>query len=632
MSTNKLPECPPIGDYAAIGDCCTLALVSKSGSIDWLCLPHFSSPSIFARLLDQRIGGQFAVSPVGEFTVSRKYIEDTAVLETTFTTASGIVRLTDLMVLAPGRQSMNRLIPHRELLRIIEGVEGEVELEVLCNFRPDYARAKPHLRQRGKLGWFCESQGDLWVLYGDVPLDLRDGKVLDGSLKVSAGEKRYLSLTYVHRHMGVVLPVGAEAEARLTSTVDWWQGWSKRCTYEGPYKDMVLRSMLTLKLLTYALSGAVVAAGTTSLPERGTDGKLNWDYRYCWLRDAGLTVSAFDELGYRPECEAFANWIIQATRMSRPKIQIMYDVHGKTNLEEQELEHLEGFCGWGNVRIGNGAYQQVQLDVYGELALAAYEAVQRGWKLNSEERLFLKHLGKVVSKEWVNADQGIWEERGPPKHWTFSKVMCWVALDRLVKLHEQGHLKIPVDKFRRTCELIREAVEVNGYNEAKQSYTQTFDGEEIDACLLLMANHGYCEPNAPRLASTWKAIERELCSNELGHSELIYRDNAALPSREESPFGVTSFWAVDYLARAGKIEEARQRFERLLSYANDVGLYAEELDAETGRAVGNFPQAFTHVGLITAALALARCSQDKQDKQDHQEPEVTRSDTQRALA
>jgi GH15 family glucan-1,4-alpha-glucosidase len=590
---------PEIGDYAVIGDCRTAALISRSGSLDWLCLPHFSGPSLFAALLDQERGGRFAIQPDREFQASRRYLPGTPVLETTFRTGSGVATLTDLM---PIEEDAGRLTPMREVLRIVEGVEGEVILDVRFEPRPNYAREKVRIRSRGALGWSCAWSDELCLLASDARLEAAaDEGAVVGQVRVRAGERLCFSLTYTKSHIGVIAPLGEHAWDRLLRTMQWWRDWTNRFTYEGPYKDAVERSAITLKLMTFALSGAVVAAPTASLPEAiGAD--RNWDYRYCWLRDAALTVRAFTGLGYRDEAGAFLHWLLHATRLTWPKLQVMYDVYGQTNLVEEELGHFSGYRGSRPVRIGNGAHAQVQMDIYGEVVSAAYYYVQSGGQLQADEAKLLTGFGEIVCKHWREPDHGIWEIRGAKRQYTFSKFMCWSALDSLIKLHEQGCILIDVDRYRRERDDIAQAIETRGFSETIGSYASELDGNRLDAALLLMGCLGYRDPGHPRMRSTLDRIQERL-----GSDGLLYRYERGLDGLDspEGAFGICSFWTVDNLAKRGDLAAAAETFEHILSFANDVGLYAEEIDVATGAALGNFPQAFTHVGLINAAMALA---------------------------
>ncbi len=612
---------PAIGDYAIIGDCRTAALVSRQGSIDWLCLPNFSGPSVFAALLDRRRGGRFALRPVEPFTVERRYVPDTNVLETTFHTLRGTVRVTDFMPIIGERERRGELHPQRELLRVMEGLSGRVEMEVVFAPRPDFARSPARLYRRGALGWACSHKDEIYHLLSDVPLEyLPEPAILTGRLQLGEGQRHYLSLTYAKQDLGVLEPLGEAADARLAGTIRWWQQWSRRCEYDGPYRDAVMRSMLTVKLLSFALSGAVVAAATSSLPEK-VGGSKNWDYRFCWLRDASLTLRAFVDLGYSDEGTAFLDWLLNTTALTRPKLQVLYDVYGETKLPERELRHLEGYRHSQPVRLGNAAAKQLQLDIYGEVLVAAYDYIVRGGRLDSSERRFLKALGGYICKHWEEPDHGLWEVRGKRHQHTQSKVMCWAGLDALLSLHEQGHLKVPERRFKEVREAIRASIETHGYNEELGSYVGKYGTDQLDVSVLLMARFGYCKGDDPRLRATFEKIDAHL-----GRGALLYRYDSA--SHEGAPgeatFGVASYWAVDYLARSGRVKEARQRFEELLQYSNDLGLYSEETAPEDGALLGNFPQTYSHVGLVSAAFSIheveqqgQRATEKKEERHDH---------------
>jgi GH15 family glucan-1,4-alpha-glucosidase len=584
---------PAIGDYAMIGDCRTAALVSRDGSLDWLCLPRFDSPSLFAALLDPAEGGRFRVSPVGEFRSTRRYLGDTPVLETTFRTDTGTGRLVDLMPAIAEEHRHRELWPDHEVLRMLECTDGELEMEIVWEPRPDYGRARPRISDRGQLGFCQEYRATLAALKSELDLQLADDRrSVQGRARLRAGERKFLSFTFAHRRPLILPRLGRYAWERVERSIRWWEGWSGSCRYAGEYRDAVMRSAITLKLMTYAPSGAVVAAPTTSLPER-VGGVRNWDYRYCWLRDASLTLQALHDLGYSLEAEAFLSWLLYTTRITWPELQVVYDVFGETHLHEHELSHLRGYRGSRPLRVGNAAEGQLQMDTYGELIDAVYEFVSRGGRLDRATSRLLVGLGRTVCDRWRDADEGIWEIRGRRRHHTFSKVMCWVALDRLLRLDQEGHLKVPVNRFAAERDSLREEIEEHGYVERLGSYVAGYDLEDVDASLLLLARYGYVGPTEPRMVGTYEQVMRRL-----GREGLLYRylsDHDGLPPGEG---------AFEYLARRGSVAEARSSFERLLSFGNDVGLFAEEIDPDSGEALGNFPQAFTHVGLIDAALTL----------------------------
>ena len=594
---------PPIADYALIGDCRSAALVSREGSLDWLCWPRFDSPSIFAALLDTDRGGCFSVRPVGPFRPDRHYVPDTNVLETIFSTPDGSVVLRDLMPVDSEAGKRAALTPEHEVLREIEGLAGEVYLRIHYAPRPDYARQAVVLTRRGKLGIWCQSGRDQLILSSDVALDLSpDHSSANADVAIRAGERRWLSLTWSRDAPAVIPALDTAAHRRLTGSLRWWRQWVARCAYDGPYREAVTRSALALKLMTHAPSGAVIAAPTTSLPER-LGGQRNWDYRYCWLRDASFTVRALLDLGYEEEASAYVGWLLHATRLTWPELQVVYNVHGEAHLPERDLPHLAGYAGSRPVRIGNDAHGQLQLDVYGEVLDAVARHVRHTGQIDRDTANFLDGLGQTVCERWQQADEGIWEGRSGRLRHTHSAVLCWVALDRLVTIQETTGVRLDVVRFRQERDAIRHAIEQRGYNRALQSYTQTFDGDTMDASLLTLPLYGYIDAADPRMVSTCAMIHERL-----GAGELIHRYTEAtqdgLPAGEGA-FGICGFWAVECLARRGETEQATKAFERLLGHGNDLGLHAEEVDPGTGEALGNFPQAFTHIGLINAALTLA---------------------------
>jgi GH15 family glucan-1,4-alpha-glucosidase len=590
---------PAIKDYAIIGDCRTAALISREGSLDWLCLPDFSSPSVFAGLLDQR-GGHFSIKPRSRFTTSRRYLPVTAVLETTFETDSGTARLIDL---CPIVDSLRSLEPMREILRVIEGVEGCVDLEIEFAPRPNYSRTKPAFRRIADAVWTCGWSNELLLLNSNLHV-VQDGAVLRGTVRTAAGRREYLSLSYVEGDIGTIAPLGPEADARYEQTRAWWRHWSNVCKFEGPERDGVLRSAITLKLLTFCLSGAIVAAPTTSIPE-AIGAERNWDYRYCWLRDAGLTMTALVELGFHGEASAYLGWLLHATRLTRPNLSTVYDVYGRTNLSERSLDWFAGYFNSSPVRVGNDAVMQVQLDIHGQVIAAAHAFAASGCKFDLTEARMLASLGNVVCKRWQELDNGIWEISGQRRQYTFSKVMCWVALDKLLSLHDNGIIQIGSHEslFRQTRKEIADCIETQGFSRVLDSYTGELDGRDVDAALLLMVCFGYRDARHPRMVSTYNRIEKEL-----GCDGLVYRYRRGYDGLKgrEGAFGICSFFAVNHLAERGLIEEAERRFDRLCSFGNDLGLFAEEIEPCSGRALGNYPQAFTHVGLIYSALSIER--------------------------
>jgi GH15 family glucan-1,4-alpha-glucosidase len=588
-----------IENHALIGDCRTAALVSRTGAVDWLCLPDFSSPAVFAGLLDPK-GGSVSIRPCAPFSSTRRYIGPSAVLETIFTTDTGTLRLVDLMPIVDGMRPMG---PLREVLRVAECLEGSIDIDIRVEVRPDYAERTVQPRHCGKLGWLYAWRDEILAVRADFALQAQ-GDDLAATITLSAGERCYLSLAYGKGEPAVFPALGADADRRILDTIEWWRGWAACCRYDGPWRDQVVRSVITLKLLTYAPSGAIVAAPTTSLPEALGKGR-NWDYRYCWLRDAGLINQALIALGYHDEARSFLDWMLHATRLTWPELQIMYDVFGRTNLQERELPHLAGYHSSPPVRVGNAAFRQRQLDIYGEVVTATAAARPAGDRLDRTAARMLGGLGDVVCRQWREPDKSIWESRGPPRQYTFSKVMCWAALDGLLALHDRGVLALSAgrrERFAQERTAIAQTVERRGFNRVLGSYVGVLDGDRLDASLLLMACIGYKRAGDPRMRSTYDLIQQRL-----GRHGLLYRyERDGLPvDGIEGAFGICSFWAIDNLAKRGDLDEAERSFDHMLGFANDLGLYAEEIDATSGAPLGNFPQAFTHVGLINAAVAIA---------------------------
>lgn len=592
---------PHISDYAVIGDSRSAALVSREGSIDWLCWPRFDSPSIFGAILDPERGGFWRIAPTRYAQVSRRYLENSNVLVTEFTSRDGVLQVTDFMSVASEEEKRKVMFAEHELLRIVECVQGSVEVDMRFEPRPNYARAQVRFHATGALGVRVEHRQHLYSLRAEVPLRVRGDEVF-ALVRLSAGQRKVFSLSYDSYEPAVVAPLGAWSEQGLARTTAWWREWAGRCTYDGPYKAEVVRSLLILKLLTYAPSGAIVAAPTTSLPER-VGGPLNWDYRFCWVRDASLTVSELIDVGYTAEAEAFVSWLLHCTRLTRPRLSILYDVFGELPRGEELLPHLRGHRGSRPVRIRNAATEQLQLDTYGEVIDAVTQFCRRGGTLDGETRKMLRQFGEYACKNWRQPDQGIWEPRINPQPHTHSRLLCWTALDRLLELEKTGLLpRIPKDQFERTRLAIRKDIEEHSWNASLQTYTHVQGGDTVDASLLLLGWYGFEPPGEPRIRSTFRKIRERL---EVA-PHLLYRseDSRAVG---EGAFGICSFWAAEYLARGGgTLQEAERWFESLLKCANDVGVLAEEIDPVTGEGLGNVPQAFTHVGLISAALAIER--------------------------
>jgi len=590
---------PLISDYAMIGDTRTAALVSRAGSIDWLCLPSFDDDAIFAAILDCEKGGRFAITPSESYAVDRSYGDSSACLHTRFIAASGTATLTDMLVLPC--EDERCFEPQRELLRLLTCDSGEMTVDIVYTPRPAFAQLAPRVQDRGALGWRCSWAGHLLNLLTDAPLETTpSGCGADGRLTLKAGESLTFSLTFSEHDILVMAPLGTPARERAERTERWWRNWSAEARYAGPQAEMVARSAVTLKMMTYGLSGAVVAAPTTSLPET-LGGMRNWDYRYCWLRDASLTMHAFLGLGHTMEGVAFFDWLLHTTRLTRPYLAVMYDVFGRPDLPERELDHLEGYCGSRPVRVGNAAAEQRQLDIYGSVITAAYEFCRRGGPLDHHDARLLADLGRAICEQWQEPGHGLWEIRVEKRHYTYGKIMAWAGIDRLIRLHESQGLPGPIDRFRETRAAIREAVETHAIDPETGALMGAYGDPTPDAALLLAARLGFLDALDPVMQATETVITQQITDG-----ALVYRYPQGwdgMPG-QEAAFGICSFWRIDYLARAGRTAEAEALFDSLCGYANDVGLYAEEIEPESGLHLGNFPQAFTHVGLINAALAL----------------------------
>jgi len=590
-----------IGDYAIIGDGRSAALVSRRGSIDWLCWPQFDSPSLFGAILDDRAGG-WSLRPEGPFRSRRRYRGATNVLETEFVTDSGRLIVTDFMPVSSEEEKERHLFPEHEILRYVQCAAGEVVVETAFEPRPGYARRPVRLGAPTALGLRLNIGAGVLTLRTEMPLKADETGRASGTVRLRAGDQLHFSLSYAHQWPAVLPPIGTWTRSALARSLDWWEGWARRMTYDGPHREAVLRSALALKLLVYAPSGAIVAAPTTSLPET-VGGSLNWDYRYCWLRDASLTVRAFYGLGFPEEGDAFSNWLFHSTRLTRPKLQILYDVFGRQPRHEKTLPTFSGYRGSRPVRVGNLAAEQLQLDVYGEVLDALVQFLERGGRCDREARSLVRGFGRYVSGHWSEPDEGIWEPRSGRRRHTHSELLCWTALDRILELQARKHVAgLPVDALRCTREKIRKDLEQHAWNPHLNAYTAELGGDRMDASLLLLAWYGFEDAASPRMRSTYERIRKELGAG----GALLYRYRTG-ESFGEGAFGIASFWGAEFLALGGGGEnEAMRAFEDLLRCANDVGLFAEEIDPATREPLGNFPQAFTHVGLINTALTLER--------------------------
>ena len=597
MRIERIDGYAPIRDYAAVGDGRTVALVARDGAIDWLCLPDLDSPSAFGALLDAERGGRFQLQPEAPFEATRRYLPGTNVLETTFTTSGGSVRVIDALTLPTGGLS-----PYRELVRRVDGLSGRVPIRWSVEPRFGYGSMQTAIALHGGVPVAARGSDALAVLSwqaGDAEVAATS---VCGHFRTDAGSSGLLVLAAAHEEP-LVFPARAEVEARLEATMESWRSWAGGREYDGPWRDAVVRSALALKLLVFAPSGAVAAAATTSLPEE-IGGTRNWDYRFSWPRDAAFTLQALLALGCSREARAFFFWLLHASQLTHPRLQVLYRLNGRADAEESELA-LGGYRNSAPVRVGNGAAAQLQLDVYGEVLSAAALYARFAHGLDRDHGRRLAEIADLVCELWPRPDAGIWEVRSEAAHFTQSKMMCAVALDRAVELAEAGHLPdAHVDRWRRESALVREFVESRGYSESKSSYTRADDDEALDASLLLAVIAGYDRADAPRLVGTVDAVRRELGRGPLVHR---YVGDDGLPG-EDGAFVACSFWLVEALARQRRVEEATALMDKLVGLGNDVGLYAEEVDPPSGAFLGNFPQGLSHLALINAAAAIATAS------------------------
>ncbi|MFI6074443.1 glycoside hydrolase family 15 protein [Actinoplanes sp. NPDC051343] len=584
-----------IEDYAIIADTQTAALVGRDGSIDWLCVPRFDSGAILASLLGNEENGHWTIGPVGAATVKRRYRDDTLVLETEFETADGVVRLTDFM---PPRSGKGAEAP--SIVRIVTGVRGRVDLSMVLRLRFDYGQVVP---------WVYREQGALVAVAGPdaawlrTPVETRgENLATRADFTVRAGESVPFVLTWRPSHLPPPEPLDPAHELGVTE--GYWRGWVSACTYEGEWRDAVVRSLLTLKALTYAPTGGIVAAATTSLPEK-LGGVRNWDYRFCWLRDATITLQSLLYSGFQSEAIAWRKWLLRAIAGNPAELQIMYGVAGERRLDEYQATWLSGYDG-NPVRIGNAAAEQFQLDVYGEVMDALHQGRRAGLKAEDPAWGLQCKLMEFVGEHWQDPDEGIWEVRGGPKQFVHSKLMAWVAADRAVKAVEEFGLDGPVDRWTRLRDEIRAEILEKGYDPGRKTFTQFYGSDELDAALLMVPLVGFLPAGDERVRGTVAAIEKHLMRDGFvqRYTQHPETDVDGLPPGEGA-FLACTFWLADNYALMGRHDEARDTFARLLALRNDVGLLAEEYDTEAGRLVGNFPQAFSHVPLIDTARTLS---------------------------
>jgi GH15 family glucan-1,4-alpha-glucosidase len=587
----------PIRDYAVIGDGRTAALVARDGSIDWLCLPDVDSPSVFAAALDAERGGRFELAPETPFTAEHSYERETNILQTTFATAQGVVRVTDALLLPA-----SGLAPMRELLRRVDGLAGRVTMRWHVEPRFDYGRRAAAIGMRSGVPVATGNRLALAVRSWNAGQPRCVPGSIGGRFEVADGESALLVFAAAYQEP-LVIPARDEVETRLAATRAFWSAWAADRAYEGPWRDAVVRSALALKLLVHAPSGAIAAAATASLPEE-LGGERNWDYRFCWVRDAAFTLNALLSLGCPREADAFFWWLLHASQLTHPRLRVLYRVDGGVDAPEQHLA-LAGYRDSRPVRIGNEALGQRQLDIYGDYLQTAWLYERAGGRIDSDTGRRLAGIADLVCRIWRQPDSGIWEVRSSPAHFTQSKMMCWVALDRAARLAEAGQIQADgAPRWRTEAAAIRAFVERECWSERLGSYVRFAGADELDASLLLAAVMGYGDAREQRLASTIEAIRRGL-----GHGSLLrrYSGEDGLGG-QEGCFVCCSFWLVEALARDGRVDEAAELMDELIGRANDVGLYAEEIDPRSGEFLGNVPQALVHLALITAATAIAEAT------------------------
>ncbi len=581
----------PIEQYALIGDCHTAALVGSDGSIDWLCFPRFDSGACFAALLGGPEHGRWRIGPSGKVTaVRRKYRDGTLILETEFETAEGRVRLTDFM---PASQT------RFDVVRIVEGLSGRVALSLELIVRFDYGSIVPWVRRRGDVLLFTAGP-DTLELVGSIAVEGKNMQTV-AEFTVGAGERQWFSLNYRHSHLDTLPPIDPLEELEEANKL--WLRWSGRSNIHTRWQEPVVRSLITLKALQYRPSGGIIAAPTTSLPEQ-PGGVRNWDYRFCWLRDATFALNALLLAGYIDEATKWREWLLRAVAGSPQDLQILYGVTGLRRLDEYEIPWLPGYQGATPVRVGNAASKQFQLDVYGEVMDTLHLARMSGLDPEPEAWSLQVALLEFVEANWQRPDDGIWEIRGPQRHFIHSKVMAWVAFDRVIKDAERDGLEAPLERWRQVRDAIHAEVCAKGFNAERGCFVQSYESSHLDASVLLMAQVGFLPPNDPRVLGTIEAVERELIVEGLVLRYSTETGVDALPAGEGA-FLPCSFWLADCYALTGRRREGEALFERLLALRNDVGLLAEEYDPRSGRMLGNFPQAMTHMALVNTARLLS---------------------------
>lgn len=595
----------PIEDYGVIGDLHTVALVGIDGSIDWCCLPHFDSPSVFAALLDDEKGGFFKIAPLAVTRRKQLYLPDTNVLITRCFSEEGIAEVIDFMPIE--RRSLEYSPPaYHQIVRRVSTIAGHVRFRLECFPAFNYTRDSHSIHCFPQGVSFVSSSTSLGLV-SPVPLAIRDtGVVAEFSLARGHSATFYLRQADQGSEANLLIPEEL-GEIAFGKTVNFWKTWVSQCVYRGRWREMVQRSALVLKLLTYAPTGAIIAAPTTSLPEE-IGGERNWDYRYCWIRDASFTLYALMRLGFDQEAGQFMDWLEERCRELKPdaSLQPMYSISGRSELKEENFTHLKGYRNSKPVRAGNAAHRQAQLDIYGEVLDSVYLYNKYGAPISYDLWCNLERMLDYVCDNWARPDEGIWEIRGEPRQFVYSKLMSWVALDRGLRLANKRSFPANQERWIKTRDEIYCEIMARGWNERCGAFVQYYGSSRMDASNLLMPLVFFVSPSDPRMIRTLDKIQEQLCLDSLVHRyTIIDGESVDGVSGQEGAFSICSFWLVEALTRAGRLEEARLMFEKMLGYANHVGLFAEEI-GHCGEALGNFPQAFTHLGLISAAHNLDR--------------------------
>ncbi|TFV88424.1 glycoside hydrolase family 15 protein [Oxalobacteraceae bacterium OM1] len=591
---------PPISDYALISDCQSAALVSRDGAVDWCCMPRFDDDSCFGRLLDWEHGGYCALHPAGDpHGKSRRYVPHTSILETRFEPEGGAVLLYDFFAMPAGDGK-----PCFDYIRIVEGVQGEVEMLAELVPRFDYGEVNPHIRRaaNGALALTGSNKGML--VHADVPLDVIDAHRIEARFRIAEGERRRFVLRFefpdrIAEAGKRPMPSPADVDACMERTRRWWTDWCARACPPCPLDEQTLRSLTMLKALTYEPTGAIIAAPTTSLPE-SLGGSRNWDYRYSWIRDSVFVVRVLENMGYTQEADRFRNFIQRSAAGSAEQLQIMYGIDGKRRLSEVELPALEGYRGSRPVRVGNRASKQRQADIYGELILMAWQWHASGHVTGDDDWAFLCSVVNTACERWKEPDHGIWEMRSDPRHFVHSKAMCWAAMERGIRMACDMGKAVPLEQWRAARDEIRNAIETQGYDADRGVFVQAFGEPHLDAALLLLPRIGFVDVRDPRMVRTTDAIRQELLRDGLVQR---YRSPDGIPE-SEGTFLPCTFWLAACLAGQGRMDDAWACYRRATACANDVGLLSEEYDVDDGVMLGNFPQALTHVSQIAAWLAL----------------------------